>query len=122
MTATATIQTSDRQPALLVPNTALRFTPAAGDGAASAPAAGGGGSIVSKLMPRPPGSVARRSGTAGAGGANGGSRQLWVLRDGQATAVRVTVGASDGRRTEVSGPGLTEGDLVIVDQRSGAAK
>ena len=28
MTATATIQTSDRKPSLLVPNTALRFTPA----------------------------------------------------------------------------------------------
>ena len=124
MTATATIQTSDRQPALLVPNTALRFTPAAAEGAAaSAPTSSSGGSIVSKLMPRPPNSVARRSGSAaGAGGASGGSRQLWVLRDGQAAAVRVTVGASDGRRTEVSGSGLNEGDLVIVDQRSGAAK
>uniref|UniRef100_UPI003137F047 efflux RND transporter periplasmic adaptor subunit n=1 Tax=Variovorax sp. YR752 TaxID=1884383 RepID=UPI003137F047 len=124
MTATATIQTSDRQPALLVPNTALRFTPAAAAdsaSAASAPAASGG-SIVSKLMPRPPGSVARRSGTAGNGSASGGSRQLWVLRDGQPVGVRVTVGASDGRRTEVSGPGLAEGDAVIVDQRSGAAK
>lgn len=124
MTATATIQTSDRQPALLVPNTALRFTPAAAADSASAASAptASGGNIVSKLMPRPPSSVARRSGTAGNGSASGGSRQIWVLRDGQPVGVRVTVGASDGRRTEVSGTGLAEGDAVIVDQRSGAAK
>lgn len=124
MTATATVQTSERKPSLLVPNTALRFTPAQAVGAAaSAPATSGNTSIVSRLMPRPPGSVARRSGSAGAGGtAAGGSRQLWVLRDGQPVAVRVTAGASDGRRTEVSGEGLREGDAVIVDQRSNGAK
>ncbi|MFT3664183.1 efflux RND transporter periplasmic adaptor subunit [Piscinibacter sp.] len=121
MTATATIQTSERAPALLVPNTALRFTPA-GVAAAGAPAAAsGGGGIVSKLMPRPPGGVARRS-VAGNGGATGGSRQLWVLRDGAPVSLRVTVGATDGKRTEVSGGGLAEGDAVIVDQRSGAPK
>jgi HlyD family secretion protein len=67
--------------------------------------------------------VARRSaGTAGNGNAAGGSRQLWVLRDGTPVVVRVTAGASDGKRTEVTGAGLAEGDAVIVDQRSGAAK
>jgi hypothetical protein len=35
--------------------------------------------------------------------------------------VRVAVGASDGRRTEVSSPDLAEGDAVIVDQRSNGA-
>jgi HlyD family secretion protein len=119
MTATATIQTSDRRPSLLVPNTALRFTPSQAE-AASAPATSSGG-IVSRLMPRPPGTVGRRT-VAGTGNAVGGSRQLWVLRDGAPVAVRVTVGASDGKRTEVSGMGLAEGDAVIVDQRSGAAK
>ena len=120
MTATATIQTSDRKPSLLVSNTALRFTPSgAGGSAASTPSAGT--SIVSKLVPRPPTSVVRRSGSGG-GGSNGSARQLWLLRDGQAVAVPVTVGASDGRRTEVSGAGLAEGAAVIVDQRSGAAK
>jgi HlyD family secretion protein len=123
MTATATIQTSDRKPSLLVPNTALRFTPSTAAGAAAAASAPGAGtSIVSKLIPRPPSGVARRSGSAGGGGPNGGARQLWVLRDGQAVALHVSVGASDGRRTEVSGEGLAEGDAVIVDQRSGAAK
>jgi HlyD family secretion protein len=117
MTATATIQTTERQPALLVPNTALRFTPAQ---AGAAPAATGSTSIVARLMPRPPGTIARRGSTV-AGNGGGGSRQVWVLRDGQPVAVRVTAGASDGRRTEVSGGGLNAGDAVIVDQRSGAA-
>jgi HlyD family secretion protein len=71
-------------------------------------------------MPRPPRTVARRSATPANNAA--GSRQLWLLREGNAVAVPVTVGASDGRRTEVSGPGVAEGDTVIVDQRSGASR
>lgn len=119
MTATASIQTSDRQPSLLVPNTALRFTPSQAGDAASA-SSSGSPSIVSRLMPRPPGNVARRGATPSA--AAGGNRQVWVLREGRPAALRVSVGASDGRRSEVSGNGLAEGDMVIVDQRSGAAK
>ena len=118
MTASATIQTSERTPSLLVPNTALRFAPA--QAAAGGPAGSAtGGSIVSRLMIRPPVSGARRS--AGAAPGAGGQRQVWVQRDGQAVAVAVTVGASDGRRTEVSSETLREGDAVIVSQRSAGA-
>lgn len=121
MTAVATIRADDRGEALLVPNTALRYTPAV---AAAAPAqrASGSSGIVSQLMPRAPGMGQRRSG--GQGGAAAGNsapgavKQLWVLRDGQPAAVSVTVGATDGRRTEVNGP-IQAGDTVIVDQRSG---
>lgn len=120
MTAVATIQSSDRADSLLVPNTALRFTPAA---AATSAGASGGGSIVSRLMPRPPGGGGTRRTAGQAGGGNSGAtKQLWVLRDGQAIPVSVTVGASDGRRTEVTGSGLAEGDAVITDQRSGASR
>src|SRR5690606_665448 len=56
MTVTATITAIERKDVLLVPNTALRFTPSAGGAASSAASSGGG--IVSKLVPRPP-----RSGT-----------------------------------------------------------
>lgn len=120
MTATATIQTSDRKPSLLVPNTALRFTPAQEAAAAAASAPATGGNLVSRLMPRPPGNVARRTPSGGSAAA-GSARRIWVLREGQPVAVRVTAGASDGRRTEVSGEGLNEGDAVIVDQRSAGA-
>ncbi len=117
MTAVATIQANERKPALLVPNSALRFTPA------TTAAAKGGGSFVSQLVPRAPGMGARRAAGGGAGGnSEASSKRLWVLRDGAPVAVAVSAGASDGKRTEVSGNGLNEGDAVIVDQRSGAAR
>jgi HlyD family secretion protein len=107
MTATATITAVERRGVLLVPNAALRFTPAA---AGAAPAAASGG-IVAKLMPRPPRSAPRKAGTT-----REGARQVWVLRDGAPVAVAVTPGVSDGRRTEVDGAQLREGDAVITDQ------
>jgi HlyD family secretion protein len=116
MTAVATIQANERSQALLVPNSALRFTPAT----AAAPKAGG--SFVSQLMPRPPGMGARRPAGGGTSNSESSSKRIWVLRDGAPSAVAVSAGASDGKRTEVSGNGLTEGDVVIVDQRSGAAR
>lgn len=119
MTATATIQASERTAALLVPNTALRFTPSGGVAPAAA-SSGSGTSIVSRLVPRPPGMGQRRSAATTQAGSGSATRQLWVLRGGQPVAVPVTVGASDGRRTEVGGNGIAEGDAVIVDQRSAA--
>ena len=118
MTATATITATERNNVLLVPNTALRFTPST-----SAPTASsaGGTSIVGSLMPRMP----RTGGTRRQGAANGstaGVRQVWVLRDGAPVAVAVTPGISDGRMTEVTGGELQEGMLVITGQRSGSAK
>ena len=114
MTAASTIVATERNDVLLVPNTALRFTPAAA--AVAAPAASG--SVVSKLMPRmPPRSGGRRA----AGNGNAAVRQIWVLQDGQAVALAVTPGISDGRMTEVSGPELKEGMAVITDQRAAGA-
>ena len=110
----STIVATERNDVLLVPNTALRFTPAAA--AVAAPAASG--SVVSKLMPRmPPRSGGRRA----AGNGNAAVRQIWVLQDGQAVALAVTPGISDGRMTEVSGPELKEGMAVITDQRAAGA-
>ncbi len=121
MTATATITATERRDVLLVPNTALRFTPA--QAGPQAQASGGGGSnLMGSLMPRMPrGAGPRRGG--GEGGPNaaaGTQRQLWVLQDGAPVALRVTAGISDGRHTEVSGEGLGEGLQVITEQRSAA--
>ncbi|MBK6864053.1 MAG: efflux RND transporter periplasmic adaptor subunit [Ideonella sp.] len=115
MTATATIAAAQREGVLLVPNAALRFRPSTAP-AASAPAATGGG-IVSRLMPRPPATTARR---AAGGAAAAAQRQVWVLRDGLPVALAVSVGLSDGSRTEVSGE-LREGEAVIVDELAGPA-
>lgn len=107
MTATATITTVERADALLVPNAALRFSPAAA--AAATPSPG----IVSQLLPRPPsaGQAPRRAGTD-----TSRVRQVWVLKDGQPQAVPVTPGVTDGRMTEVASEQLQPGMDVIVDQ------
>ncbi len=113
MTAVATIVATERVDVLLVPNSALRFSPAS-----SAAKGDTGGSILSKMMPRPPRSNTKVAGTDRKGP---GTRQIWVLRDGQATAMQVNAGLSDGRMTEVSGEGLVLGLPVITDQRSGVS-
>ncbi|TSE19204.1 Macrolide export protein MacA [Tepidimonas alkaliphilus] len=110
MTATATIRAAERHGVLLVPNTALRFTPS---DPAAAPAQGGGG-LASLFMPKAP-SAGRK--TVRVDSRPGGQRQIWILRDGQPQALPVTTGISDGRFTEVSGEGLEEGLPVIVEQR-----
>ncbi len=62
MTATATITATQRNDVLLVPNAALRFSPADPNASAGPPAASGG--IVSSLVPRMP-RTARRPAAAG---------------------------------------------------------
>jgi HlyD family secretion protein len=105
MTATAEITTVKRDGVLLVPNAALRFTPPV---TASQPQR----SLVSRLLPRPPGPAPRP-----ANGSNGknGAQRVFVLRDGQPVAVPVTVGPTDGRLTEVTGGELQPGMAVITE-------
>ncbi len=110
MTASATITSIERRDVLLVPNTALRFSPVQ----AGAAAAKASGSIMSSLLPRMPRTGARKTATGGVA-----AKQLWVLRDGAAVAVSVTPGISDGRMTEITGGDLQPGMLVITDQRTG---
>jgi HlyD family secretion protein len=111
MTAAATIVAQEAKDVLLVPNTALRFSPASGNGAAAATNT----SILSKLMPRPPRSGTKTAGTDRRGS---GPRQIWVLQDGQPVSVSVKTGISDGRNTEVSGEALSEGMAIITEQRA----
>lgn len=111
MTASATITSTERSDVLLVPNKALRFTPALAGAAPDAAKAGGG--IVSSLLPRMP-----RGGARKAASGNGTAKQVWVLRDGSAVAVSVTAGISDGRMTEIVAGELQTGMQVITDQRT----
>ena len=108
MTATSTITAVERKNVLLVPNTALRFTPQSN----AAPQSNGG--IMASVLPRMPRTGARKTATGGT------ARQVWVLKDGAPVAVNVTPGISDGRMTEITGGDLTEGMAVITDQRAGA--
>ncbi|MEW6705684.1 MAG: efflux RND transporter periplasmic adaptor subunit [Pseudomonadota bacterium] len=112
MTATAVIKATERRNVLLVPNTALRFTPAS-----AAPAAAASSSLVTRLVPRMPPRAPRRAGTRTAE-----SRSVWVLQDGRPVEVSVVPGVSDGRTTEIVGGALRPGMQVIVEQVVGAAR
>ncbi|WP_449473152.1 efflux RND transporter periplasmic adaptor subunit [Sphingobium chungangianum] len=108
MTATADIVTQQLSNVLLVPNAALRFKPSTG--------AGQGGGITSQIVPS-----SRRFRR---GGANrqvsfgiGSSQTVYVVgEDGNPKAVQVTVGASDGARTAITGGALKLGMRVITGQ------
>jgi HlyD family secretion protein len=115
MTATASITAMQRNDVLLVPNTALRFTPTAA--VAGTPAKK---SLTSGLLPRMPGINTRRSAAAGASTAT--AKQVWVLRDGGAIAVAVTPGISDGHMTEISAGELKAGMQIITGQKSTVTK
>jgi HlyD family secretion protein len=87
MTATAGIVIASRENVLRTPEQALHFTPPGRTRTIAPPGAKAGG---------PP------------------SSQVWVLRDGTPTAVRVTTGLDDGSYVEITGGDLTPGEQVIV--------
>lgn len=100
MTATADIVTTTVRDAVLVPSAALRFSPET----ETAPRASG--SLVERLLPRMPRAPVARP--------TRGAQQVWVLRDGLPAPVAVSVGASDGRLTEIVS-GLDAGTPVITE-------
>ena len=102
MTATAEIATTERENVLLVPNAALRFTPAA---TAQNERRGMFG-----LMPGPPPEPEKQVKTS--------AKQVWVLRNGRPAAVPVTVGQTNGRQTEITGGDLREALQVITETTS----
>jgi HlyD family secretion protein len=102
MTATAEIVTREVKDAVLVPNTALRFVPPETQKR----------SWLRTMMPGIPTFRA-----ASKPEEHGPERNVWVLRDGDPVAVPVTVGASDGKRTEIVKGDLAPGAAVIVDVR-----
>jgi HlyD family secretion protein len=123
MTATAEIITKSKPNVLLVPNAALRFTPAAAGGGQGASGSGGGG-IAGALVPRRPN---RRGGSGGgdgaakqAGGQQSGQQTVYIVgADGKPQPVQVTTGDTDGTVTEITGGSLKPGDKVITGQLSG---
>jgi HlyD family secretion protein len=117
MTATATITATQRNNVLLVPNSALRFSPS--DGNAAGPPKKG---VTASLLPRMPGNTTRR--TAAEGASTATARQVWVLPDdgksdgrGTPVAVAVVPGISDGRMTEIVGGDLKVGMLVVTAKK-----
>lgn len=106
MTGTAGITVQKVDNVTLVPNTALRFAPPV------APAAkqSSGGSLLGKLMPRPPSSALKpQEGVADK------QQHIWTLRDGELQQIAITVGMTDGVKTEVTSGTLEPGMPVVVD-------
>ena len=115
MTATATIIATQRKNVLLVPNSALRFTPGAGAPAQKK-------AVTASLLPRMPGNNTRRPAAEGASTAL--AKRVWVLPAdgrGEPVAVAVTPGITDGRMTEITGGDLKAGMLVVTDKKLGTA-
>jgi HlyD family secretion protein len=113
MTATAEIVTVERPQVLLVPNAALRFTPAAADAGASG--GSGRGGITGALLPGP----RRRGGGAekSATPSRSGQQTVYVLGgDGKPQPVQIATGNTNGQVTEVVGGGLKPGMEVITGQ------
>jgi HlyD family secretion protein len=88
MTANVTIRVGHREGVVKLPNAALRYRP----------------------------SKARSSSSASSKPANAG--EVWVLKQGKAVPVQVTLGLSDGNFTEVAAGELHPGDQVITDETS----
>lgn len=120
MTATAEITVGGPKGVLLAPNMALRFDPERAASAAAGP--GGGGqqrTFVQSLTPGP-GRRGFSQSPRRAEGDGGSSREhpkLWVLQDGKPVSLPVKIGVTDGKNTEVSGEGITEGTEVVVSAR-----
>jgi len=106
MTGTATITVQQVDNALLAPNMALRFAPPA----ASVKKATSGGSLLSRIMPRPPASAPRSQ-----QGAQDKQPHVWVLNNGALEKMPLTTGMTNGILTEVRGDGLKAGLKVVVD-------
>lgn len=117
MTATAVIEVTRVEDALVVPNAALRYAPPQTAGQAPGQARGTQQTqtrgLAGLIMPaRRPSDAARPQGAAARG-------QVYVLKDGQPVAVRARTGESDGRVTVITDGDLAEGDLVITGQYTG---
>jgi len=107
MTATADITVKRIENAILVPNAALRFPPPAQEEQVKSR----GGSLISQLMPRPPSATKSREEAV----EGKKQQQVWTLRDGQAVAITVTTGSTDGIMTGVTGGDIEPGMALIVD-------
>jgi HlyD family secretion protein len=103
MTAYVSIAVAQRENALLVPNTALRFRPAQTDRGGET-----GGHADAAGPPAAAGGERRRRDT--------GSGTVHVLAEGKPKPVKIGIGISDSRFTEVTSGPLKEGDLVIVGE------
>ena len=110
MTATARIVIEEYKSSLAIANEALRYQPPADK-------ATGSFSITELFMPRFP-----RAPRGKRENSTDGLRSIYVLRGGIATEVKIKIGASDGKLTQVLSGDLKTGEEVITAQKSAVKK
>jgi HlyD family secretion protein len=111
MTATANITVKRVENAILIPSTALRFTPPVQEEKKAS------GSLVGSLLPRPP---QQKSQQANDATANKSQQQVYVLKDKQLCPVSITIGSTNQGLTEVVAGDIKPGTAVVVDLLTGA--
>lgn len=105
MTAYVNILVAERKGVVLVPNAALRFRPA-------------DNTLRDKTRGEKP-QEGRRDGKGKPDGQNG---TVYIVENGKPKQVRVAIGITDNRMTEILGGELKEGDTVIIEDRQPPAK
>ena len=107
MTAYVSITVAQRKEVLLVPNAALRFRPAE----------------LKSGAPKPRGDSNQHGGGKDKGGSDTGrTGTVYVLENGALKPVRLSVGITDNRYTEVLGGEIKEGAAVVVEDSQPPAK
>lgn len=109
MTATVEIVVGEYHNVLLLPNTALRFSPPAPQVKTAS-----GGSLFSRLFPRRPhrtNETKREMPSA----KNAQQQQVWTLQNGKPVKLAVTVGATDGQMTQLLSGKVQAGMALLVD-------
>ena len=104
MTATAEIKVTEVKDALLIPNAALRYAPPVTETATNR-------SLLSRLLPGRP-----RFRPSTLHNETGNNRTVWVLQNGEPKQIKIVVGSSDGKNTEVQSGDVKAGQALIVDQ------
>ena len=107
MTAYVNITVAQRQDALMLPNAALRFRPADAPGRTDKPRA---------EQNKPKAERGKDKADAAVMGT------IYVLENGQLKPVRVSVGITDNRFTEIVGDEIKEGTAVVIEDRQPPAK
>lgn len=105
MTATADIVVKHIANAVLIPSAALRFTPPVQEEKKSS------GGLINSILPHPP----RQDKKETADNGNKKQQRVWTLKNGQFSAVAVTVGSANGGMTEVLSGDIQPGAAVVVD-------
>ena len=110
MTATVDIAIVDKKDILVVPNSALRFDPAAAAAIGKPDATKR--TLVQSLSPG--GGRRWRGAPPPKAGSSDSSPKVWTLKDGEPSEIKVTPGITDGRVTEITSGDLTAGAALII--------